>query len=185
MWAAVFDPRLCVQSVQPKERSDYISAASDALIRRQRYAVWMLLDCALRERTGKGVDGWHFKCEDGKWSAVDAQVCFSLSHSGNAVAVAVADSPVGVDIQNIDAFANCDKLERRVLSAEEREQFVTLSKNARQMRLAELWSCKESAFKMTGGNVFVPSETAVDCAYCRIETLAHNDYALAVACRKD
>lgn len=182
MWVAAFDRALAVQPVEPFARDQYIRSAKDETLRRQRYAVWMLLDFALRERTGRGVEGWNFKCEQGKWS-LDGQWHFSLSHSGNAVAVAVADLPVGVDIQDTAAFAHRDALARRVLSAREREQLAALPSDARPMRLAELWACKESVFKLMGSNVFVPSETDASLAHCCTERLDGNLFVVAVACQ--
>ncbi len=76
-------------------RKAYIREITDDKRRLQSIFVWKLLLYALR---ACGKEKKDFYCIDGKWATSD--VNFSLSHSGDIVAVAVdANSVVGADVE--------------------------------------------------------------------------------------
>ncbi len=181
VWLAQFDPALTVRAVQPALRNDYILAATDPLLRRQRYAVWRLLDVALAAKSGKGADERQFRrLPSGKWVCDPSEWYFSLSHSGNVVAVALCDVPVGVDVQRLEDFVGRDELARRILDSDERARFDTLAGDSRVRYLAEMWAAKESLFKQSGGEVFVPSDWQGSSA---LTLSAPNGYVAAVAAK--
>ena len=163
VWSASFDDGLATEDVTPAIRNEYIRSATDPRVRRQRYAVWFLLDLALCERFGKGVAAFDFKRDpDGKWSCADEGVYFSLSHSRNAVAVALSDAPVGVDIEALDGIdGRRPDLIRRVLTASERQTFEALPRQSQARFFAEKWCAKEAVFKRGGNGAFVPSRVNV------------------------
>ena len=83
---------------------------------------------------------------------------FSLSHSGDYVFCAVADSEVGLDAQKFTPYR--DKVAERWFTAPERE-WLTADPDG---RFAALWAKKEAYCKFTGfGLVLPPSSFTVPC----------------------
>ena len=71
---------------------------------------------------------------------------FSLSHCREAVACAVGDEPVGIDIETVDHYS--EEVATRVMSKEEMRQIKTSPDPAREF--TRLWTMKESLYKLTG-----------------------------------
>ena len=88
---------------------------------------------------------------------------FSLSHTRGFVLAAVSDTPVGADVQLRDGRG--ERLEGRLMSEGEREQFD----------FYELWSLRESLYKLTGegslrtmrferrGGLIIPPYAGAEC----------------------
>ena len=76
-------------------------------------------------------------------------VHFNISHSGEYVACAVSDKPVGVDIQKIGE-CNSDVAER-VCNEKELEQIENSSDKASEF--TKLWTQKEAVLKMYGTGI--------------------------------
>ena len=74
---------------------------------------------------------------------------FSLSHSGELACCAVADSPVGVDIQHIRGYSA--SVAERWFSKEERE-YIDASSD-RDSAFTLLWTARESYVKAAGGGI--------------------------------
>lgn len=73
--------------------------------------------------------------------------CFSVSHSSGLVAVAVSSSPVGIDIEKCDRQKRTDKLIKKILHENEKDNDSLV-----------LWTVKEAAFKFTEKEkIFIPS----------------------------
>jgi 4'-phosphopantetheinyl transferase len=72
---------------------------------------------------------------------------FNLSHSGRYVAVAVADSEIGIDIQK--PVKARDKLIERIASDRERTEYKVLTDE----RFNLFWALKESYSKLTGEGI--------------------------------
>ena len=85
-------------SVINKQRKEYICSIKNKGRKKQSFFVWKLLEFALKNI---GVRNPSFENNNGKWSLVNGEVKFSLSHSRNMVAVAIDDNNVGVDIELI------------------------------------------------------------------------------------
>ena len=68
--------------------------------------------------------------------------CISVSHGGERVAVAIADEPVGVDIEALDR--NFDHIKERYMTAQE----VALSDNDNWPAI--VWTAKEAIYKLYG-----------------------------------
>ena len=81
-----------------KLRAEYICSIRNEDRRKQSFFVWKLLEFALINR---GIKNPSFVNNNGKWSLLNGEVIFSLSHSGNLVSVAIDDNTVGVDIEII------------------------------------------------------------------------------------
>lgn len=76
-------------------------------------------------------------------------VYFNISHCGCGCAVAVADSPIGVDIQDVRPFNR--EIAERVCCKEELELMERSS--GRDREFTRIWAMKESYVKMTGQGI--------------------------------
>lgn len=181
VYVAEFDENVEVAPVQPPLRNEAIEACSDPLAKRQRYCVWLLLDYALKQSAGKGVDELRFALDGGKWSC-DGGVEFSLSHCGNVVAVAVAERPVGVDVERLDAERFNERLAKRILNERELTVYNSTAQEQRPQMLAAAWTQKEALFKRDGGKTFVAKEVDVASANgsSTIVTFGSGRYVLSV-----
>lgn len=185
VYVAKFDSSLEVQPVRPASRNEAIQRCTDLLTRQQRYAVWRLLDYALKQHCGKGVDGFDFTVgADGKWSCNGTQ--FSLSHCNNVVVVAISAQSVGVDIEAVSSFdgrANDEAFVSRILNDTELKQLELCEPSRRNQALALLWTGKESAFKLESGAFFSPRsiDTTKRLLNSRLLDIDGNEYALSVA----
>ena len=87
---------------------------------------------------------------------------FNTSHAGNWVLHAIADIPVGVDVEQADpGIAVFDEL-AWALSPQERDDVARHPEPARSLALASAWARKEAYLKATGeGLSRPPSEIAI------------------------
>lgn len=144
-----------ILTVYPQERAQEIFACKNERVRMEKYYAWKLLEYALQATFGADIRSLRFqKSDTGQW--LTDEYCFSLSHSGKAVAVAVSKKAVGVDVEK-----DSDKLQRvckKVLSDGEKEAYKKLDFGARRAFLLEKWTQKESVFKTLGKGAFLPKE---------------------------
>ena len=84
---------------------------------------------------------------DGAPFVEDCELFVSLSHSGDYVAAAVSDKPVGIDIQKIRDFDK--RLIERICTERELEY---VGECDTKTRFFEVWTAKEAYFKMCGGS---------------------------------
>ena len=148
VYVSAFDGSVVVDNVTPTLRNNYIQQCDNEHIKRQRYCVWRLLDYALRQQLGFGVDSFEFTLDaSGKWRS-NCGVQFSLSHCSSAVAVALSNNAVGVDIEY--ALRQIDhKLAGRILSDGELAIYNALPIEKRNNYLLETWCSKESIYKQS------------------------------------
>ena len=144
------------EPIADAKREEYIARASDPDTRRERRAAWQLLLTGLKAR---GIDPEKIeitreKC--GRWTA--PEICVSLSQTQGAVAVAISDSPVGIDIEEIKE-RDITALSRRALTEREREELDMAPPEDRLTRFYEIWCKKEAYFKTLGSSAFVPNKT--------------------------
>ena len=146
------------ETVFPSARAEEIARCSNADVRREKYFVWKLLESALAGSFGLKIQALDIKrAENGKWGC--SACCFSLSHSGNFVAVAVSEKPVGVDIEKIDEAHFTDALAEKITTVREREEYRSAA--APVAMLNALWTKKEAVFKLLGGKAFLPKNIEV------------------------
>lgn len=82
---------------------------------------------------------------------------FSLSHCGTCGALAIAATPVGVDIERHDPPPRgWDRLARSVLSDRERAAFEALPISERPEALIRAWTAKEAVVKALGAGFAIP-----------------------------
>ena len=79
---------------------------------------------------------------------------FSISHSGNYAACAVAETPVGIDIEDTGRFK---RREKYMLFTDNETRYVNERDSAR--RFCTVWTRKEAYIKAAGGVLASASET--------------------------
>ena len=169
-----------IKTVHPPERNTEIHACGSEKVRREKYYVWKLLEYALERTFGKKLKKLTvIKNENGKWECPDC--AFSLSHSHNAVAVALSRKALGVDIERIAAVKS--GVENKILTAREKDEFSALPIEEKNRYLLEKWTQKESVFKSLNQPAFHPER--IETANEQVETqeieIAGEKYLLTVA----
>ena len=187
--------------IYPPERQADILACASEKVRKEKYFVWKLLELALWEICGKRLQEMTFtKSEHGKWHCDGAE--FSLSHSENAVCVAVVDwknsysqtdgtssydseFAIGVDLQRIKTV-RADGLATKILTEAELGEYHALDEREKDAFLIHAWAKKESLFKAFGGSGFFTFDQKAFAGdvWQSTVTLDGEDYALAVATKE-
>lgn len=167
----------------PKERSDEIKATKNALAKAQKYYAWKTLEYAVRDRLGLSLcDVRLEKKENGRWCAHGFD--FSISHSSRLVAVAVSESPVGVDVEEVK-MPRSKEFYKKILSENElREYELAVDKTE---YLICKWTEKEALFKLRDLSAFLPKKTVIEEGeYTKSEILrlGAEKYILTVASRE-
>ncbi len=122
-----------------QERRSILEGLRNGADRRESLAAGCLLDQALKPFDLRERETVYGCIGAGKPAFRDRpELHFSLSHGGGLAACAVADRPVGVDVEGPRSVS--EALLRRYFTAEEREAAEPL----------RLWTLKESCCKMTG-----------------------------------
>lgn len=149
-----------IGKVVPQMRQEQIENTGHEGLRRQRYYVWKLLEYGLQRSLGLKMEKLHFsRTEQGKWSC---QECFfSLSHSEDAVAVAVSKKPVGVDIECLERPISL-KIGGKILTEAERKQAEATPPEKIAEFLLTKWSAKESLFKASDRTGFRAADWETD-----------------------
>jgi 4'-phosphopantetheinyl transferase len=111
---------------------------------------------------------------------------FNLSHSGQWLFLAVADSPVGVDIERHKPNRDFAGIARRAFFSEDYE--AVMLADERMQAFYDQWVRKESYLKMKGTGFFADDRVNTDYATAQRDAdirLYHQfpGYSAAVACR--
>ena len=126
---------------------DYINQKKGAP-RLERVCGMLLLKNALSEL---GVDSYELDLlPSGKPVLRGSELHFNVSHAGGLCALAISDSPVGIDLQNLsalDRISDLSKFAERFLTPDERAIF---SEEPTKERLCRLWTRKEALVKLLG-----------------------------------
>ncbi|MBQ4135908.1 MAG: 4'-phosphopantetheinyl transferase superfamily protein [Clostridia bacterium] len=163
------------------ERQAEINSISNERVRREKYYVWRLLEYAMRQSLGIDPAEVEFKKDtSGKWTCDACE--FSLSHSGDALAVAISKEPVGVDIER-ERIKRPDAMADFILTANERREYENILNEAKEKYLIRKWCEKESAFKLQNKASFKPAqiETAEFFSTVTETELLFEKYILAVS----
>ena len=112
---------------------------------------YLLLSRALQEVYGIDEQPMFKIGEHGKPSLLfdsphPTEIHFNISHCKTAIACALSDSPVGVDIERTGRFK--ESLARHVLNEAEYNDVVTSADP--DLRFTEYWTMKEALVKLTG-----------------------------------
>ncbi len=115
--------------------------------RRLSVAAYLLLCHALKEEFGITAPPEFAFTEHGKpYLPLYPHILFSISHCHEAVACAVAASPVGIDVESLSAFDPA--LIAAVMSPAEQERILCAASPA--LEFTRRWTMKESLLKMRG-----------------------------------
>lgn len=143
------------ETVYPDMRRDQIAECTNQKVRDGKFYVWKLLEHGLNRSFGLDIEKIRFKYKNGKWTCKEC--FFSLSHSGDVVAVALSCKPIGVDAEIVAPEKFCDgKLLDAFLSDDEKLAFGGRSDSEKSECANVLWTVKEAAFKCGTDKKFEP-----------------------------
>ena len=143
----------CNFDVYPEERREEINSVRNGRLKKEKFHAWKLLEMAI-ESLGINFRELDFiKNENGKW--VCDKICFSLSHTDRAVAVAVSQNAVGVDIEKVSDRAQ--RVAKKVFSQSE----LDACDGDEILYTTKLWTQKEAIFKTLDEGVFSPQSIAI------------------------
>nr|WP_288828711.1 4'-phosphopantetheinyl transferase superfamily protein [uncultured Clostridium sp.] len=78
----------------------------------------------------------------------------NISHTEGLAACALGDVPVGIDVELIRPFS--EKIIRKVMSDQEKEQYGKLKGEERTAFFFKIWTLKESYVKAAGWGITIP-----------------------------
>ena len=112
-----------------------------------------LLHDALCERLGVSLESGQpfaidYKKEGKPYLIGEPDINFNLSHSGDYVCCAVADVPVGVDIQKKVTVKS--RIAERFFTGADNQKLSACGEEEREDLFFRMWSIKESFIKLTG-----------------------------------
>ena len=141
-----FDLHEALAAVSPQRR-EYSLRYRHERDQRLCLAAYRLLQRALEQEFGIRELTQFIFDENGK-PLLDGHpdIHFSLSHCHEAVAVAVSDSPIGIDIETTGHYS--PEVARQVMSDDEMRQIEASARP--EVAFTRLWTMKESLFKLTG-----------------------------------
>lgn len=114
--------------------------------REQSLRAYMLLQQLLKEEYGITEPPIFRELENGKPVIIGHEdIHFNMSHCKNAVACAVSDKPIGIDVERIQDKVN-ESLAQYVLNEKELEDITP-------QKFARLWTMKEAVVKLTGRGI--------------------------------
>lgn len=172
--AAMPDSKL--SSVFPPERQAQLDATVSEPHRRQRYYVWKLLEYALFQFLGLTMEQVHFSLDSsGRWSC--RECFFSLTHSKNAVAVAISHHPIGVDLERLDRPVH-PGLPGKILTGRQLKEYSALDEDKKTPYLLEKWCIRESLFKYR--EAMQGADTKKEMTHIGSASIAGQDYCYAV-----
>jgi 4'-phosphopantetheinyl transferase len=141
-----FDLREALAAVSPQRR-DYALRYRQERDQRLCLAAYRLLQRALMLEYG--IDGMPVFTYDSKGKPLvqgHPDIHFSLSHCHEAVAVALSDHPVGIDIETTGHYSA--EVARRVMNDDEMREIEASTQP--EVAFTRLWTMKESLYKLTG-----------------------------------
>lgn len=131
-------------NVADEKRQNYIDSAKTEKTKHSRIAADFLARKSVADFCGISEEDIRFSAnKHGKPYAVNAECCFSISHSGDYVLCAVSDKEIGVDIEKIRTVH--EKAAKRFATESEHE-YICLD----PVNFFRIWVLKEAYFKCIG-----------------------------------
>lgn len=159
------------------------------LRRRQFIAGRILLRRMLAASLGGRAEDFELEATAGAPPRVAAhpELQLSVSHSGEWVAAAIADRPVGIDIEGLGARRDPQRFARWVCSPDEWKDWRALDGTAADDALIAHWTRKEAWLKREGGEVLLTRmhrlhADTVDGAQANVATWRFGDAAMLSLC---
>lgn len=122
-------------------------------VRRRFVAARVGLRRVLAAATGQSPETLTFaQGQQGKphLTGIDGPPHFNISHSGDTALIAVADVPVGVDVEILRPLAAMDEMAAMAFTDAEREALIILPEATRLPVFFRLWTRKEAVTKAHG-----------------------------------
>lgn len=162
-----------ITPIYPPERYAEILNTSNERLKKEKYFVWRLLEYALMKCRGVNINDAEIKKgESGRWGAEGFD--FSLSHSAGVAAVAISDTSVGVDIEEM-CTPKSENFAKRILSDGEYQEFLSVQTESREEYLIKKWTAKEAVFKSRNGETFIPKKTETHSDTVKTDTVVIKD----------
>jgi len=122
---------------------------------------------------------FHFQLNQFGKPSIEGASEFSISHCKTAIAVAIHDTPIGIDVESIRRVE--PSLIERTMNADEQAQIAAASDP--QRAFTRLWTMKEAYLKFLGTGItddLHPALATADPA--RFLTTEHESYILSIYC---
>ena len=100
-------------------------------------------------------------------------IYFNISHSNNMIAIVIADTECSIDIEYINMNKNHDKIVNKLFSND--EQLIYSNHPHKLEYFYELWTKKESCFKLTGEGIKISKFSEIQYSNNIISYLFIND----------
>jgi phosphopantetheine--protein transferase-like protein len=166
------------RELYPRERMDEINGCKNDGVKRDKYYSWALLEYAVRDALSLDFNNLQFtKLSSGQWICDGCR--FSISHTDGAVAAAVSDSDVGVDIEAVHDID--ERIANKALTDAELSHYKRLKDGSREEYLLESWCKKEAVFKAFCGEVFLPREIETDRYMTQIARVVIDEWEYVIA----
>lgn len=174
-----FDLTEALQHISTQRREQALQFRHE-LGQRQCVLSYLLLKRALHEVYGIDENPLFSYGEHGKpFLTNHHDIHFNISHCKDAVACAIDDSPVGIDIESVGRYK--DELARYTMNDEEIAKIAAAEDP--EVVFIELWTKKEAATKLVGTGITDNLKEILTRAECVIDTTVSNDrkYVWSVA----
>ena len=174
-----FDLTEALQQISPQRREQALQFRHE-LGRRQCVLSYLLLKRALHEVYDIDENPLFGYGEHGKpFLTNHPDIHFNISHCKDAVACAIDDSPVGIDIESVGRYK--DELARYTMNDEEIAKIATAEDP--EVVFIELWTKKEAATKLVGTGITDNLKEIPTRAECVIDTTVSDNgkYVWSVA----
>jgi 4'-phosphopantetheinyl transferase len=167
-----------------RERTEASTRAGD--VRRRYVAAHAATRLLIADATGRDPAGVRIEKEPAGRPVADG-IAFSLAHSGDRAAVAIAvgrpATRLGVDLERVRDRRHLDRLAPRVFEPEEYAVWRALAPRARPRAFARRWTELEALLKARGTGIAggLASAIAVPTGWSRVMFAAGTGYVGAVA----
>ena len=174
-----FDLTEALQQISPQRREQALQFRHE-LGQRQCVLSYLLLKRALHEVYDIDENPLFGYGEHGKpFLTNHPDIHFNISHCKDAVACAIDDSPVGIDIESVGRYK--DELAHYTMNDEEIAKIAAAEDP--EVVFIELWTKKEAATKLVGTGITDNLKEILTRAECVIDTTVSDNgkYAWSVA----
>lgn len=160
VYISAIDKNEAIGEIANEIRKAEIAKISNERVKREKYCAWKLLCHALKNSFGLDAEKLDFiKLDCGAWAVEGVEI--SISHSDDAIAVAVSDVTVGIDIERVHK-PRSNRMAEFVMNERELDLFNSLPETEKEARLIEIWTTKEAIFKTKKASNFLPKEIGID-----------------------